>query len=294
MALSIDELSAMTENLFLPLIADNTFTSNPLFARMWSRGPKEQGGVKIRAPLMYAKVGAAGAIRGFDTMNIDADDQFTAADFEWKEYYAAIVLSKREMLQNSGTAEQISHVSAKSQASEMTLRDLMGTGCFSDGVSNTNLIDGLEAVCDTDNEYPSGGGGIDRNVETWWAAGFRDETDGVTMTFLDVQKRIGLLTEQPNSPTIIITSQSLYNKVMSLMEDQQRFEEPDLASWGFQSILFRGIPIVVDSHVYDDGTSKSSMYFLNENFLQLISHRDENFAFEPFRRAYNQKAMAAF
>jgi len=297
-ALNVDEISALTENLWVPLIADNVMTSNPLMARLWQRGPKVQGGVKIRAPLMYAKIGAAGAIQGFDTMTTDADDQFTAADFEWKEYYAAIILSHREMFQNSGEPEQIDHLSAKSQAAEMTLRDLMGTGLFSDGTTNTKLIDGLNAVVNTTGTYPSGGGGINRAVETWWQAGFRLANPAVigqltaanALAFF--QAGVGALTQQPNSPTMIVVSQAIFDMAMrsfNIAGSSQYFEDPGLASLGFETIMFRRIPIVVDSHSTADST-----WFLNENFLQLYTLQDENFKFEPYRKPINQKVYVGY
>lgn len=301
MALSIDEISALTENLWVPLIADNVMTSNPVMARLWQRGPKVQGGVKIRAPLMYQKVGAAGAIQGFDTMSTDADDQFTAADFEWKEYYSAIILSHREMFQNAGEAEQIDHLSAKSQASEMTLRDLMGTGLFSDGVANTKLVDGLRAVVSTTNTYPSGGGGINRAVETWWQAGFNTTNPGGAIGNLSasnglrfMQAGVGALTQQPNSPTMIVVTQAIFDMFMANFNagaggGTQFFEDPGLASLGFETILFRRIPVVVDSHNVADST-----YFLNENFLQLYTLREENFKFEPYRKPINQKVFVGY
>lgn len=298
MALSVDEISALTENLWIPLIADNVFTSNPVMARLWTRGPKVVGGVAIRAPLMYAQVGAAGAISGFDVMNIDADDQFTAADFQWKEYYAAIVLSRREMFQNAGAPEQIDHAAAKAQAAEMTLRDLMGTGLFSDA-TDTKTIDGLETAVTTTGTYPSGGGGIDAGTETWWAAGFRDTTAQAITTATNVfpmlQEGVGNTTEQPNSPTIIVTDQAIFNTMFAAFEDNQRFHDDTLASMGFESIMFRRIPIVVDSHCPTGITNADggSVYFLNENFLQLYTHRDENFRFDPFKEPINQKVMVA-
>jgi hypothetical protein len=299
LALTVDEISALTENLWVPLIADNVMLSNPLMARLWQRGPKVQGGVRIRAPLMFARVGAAGAIQGFDTMTIDADDQFTAADFEWKEYYAAIVLSHREMFQNSGEPEQIDHLSAKSQASEMTLRDLMGTGLFSDGVTNTKLIDGLNAAVNITGTYPSGPGGINRAVETWWQAGARSANGGVgnlttTNGLVFLQTGVGLVTQQPNSPTMIVVSQAIFNVIMANFlgtgsGSGQQWEDPGLASLGFETILFRRIPIVVDSHSTADST-----WFLNENFLQLYTLRDENFKFEPYRKPINQKVFVGY
>lgn len=305
MAVTIDEISAVTEKLYLPLIADNVMNSNPFMARQWQRGPKLRGGLGIHTPLMYQKIGSAGAVRGFEPMTIDADDQLTAVVFDWKEYYAAIVLSKRETLQNTGDAEMLSHISAKSQMAEMTLRDLMGTGMFSDGtLLSGRAIDGIEGVMSTTNTYPNSGGnsvGIDRSVETWWQPAVRAANWGTalygvggalsaTTAFLGLQALIGKCTQQPNTPTMLLTTQLGFDTIFSAYEDNQRFEDTGMASLGFETILFRRVPIVVDSHI----TAGNRVYALNENFLQLVTHQDENFRFAPFREPINQKAMVGF
>lgn len=313
MAVTIDEISALTEKLYLKVIGDNVFNSNPLLARMHARGMREEGGTAIHAPLMYAQVGASGAIRGFEPMTTDADDQFTAVDFGWKEYYAAIIVSRREMIINNGLPAKLKHLEAKSQAAEMTIRNLLGTGLQSDGVSNTRLIEGLLSVLSTTNTYPTtaaGDGtlGIDSAVETWWQAGFVGTAtqaggaplgaDGSNAARV-LQGLAGNVSEAPFGPTIYLTTQDGYNRIHlgittigttgGQYTSGQSFTDPDLASLGFEAILFRGVPIVVDSHV-----AAAQIQALNENFLDLVSHEEENFRFAPFREPTNQKAMIGY
>jgi len=313
MAVTIDEISALTEKLYIKLIADNVFNSNALLARMHKRGMKTDGGTAIHTPLMYARVGASGAIRGFEAMNIDADDQFTAVDFGYKEYYAAIVVSRREVLLKSGVSAKVKHLSAKAMAAEMTLRDIMGTGLQSDGTT-TRLIEGLDAATQNTTVYPNtnagdGSLGIDPSVETWWQSGFRGAataliagvtlgTDGSNAARI-FQVFTGRLTEAPFGPTIYITTQDGFDRFHAgtvtishsgvTPSGGQQFTDPHLASLGFETLLFRGKPIVVDSHV-----TGNRIFGLNENFLDLMSHEDENFTFSPYREPVNQKAMVGY
>jgi hypothetical protein len=319
-AVTIDEISALTEKLYLPIIADNFFDSNPLLARMHDRGLRKDGGTAVHAPLLYAATGAAGAIRGFEPMTIDPDDQITAVDFGWKEYYAAIVLSKREMLINSGVPRKISHLEAKSQVSEMTLRNLIGVGMQSDGLS-TRLVEGLEAIVQTTGTYPNTSAGdntigIDCGVETWWQAAFRGTSTGLIGAAIGadganaaraLQVLTGRASEAPFGPTIYLTTQEGFNRIHNGMTvvgaagtgtggQQGMFTDAHLASLGYEIINFRGKPIVVDSHVLvgAGGGTDPRLYALNENFLDLVSHEEEDFVFEPYRMPVNQKAMVGY
>ena len=113
-----------------------------------------------------------------------------------------------------------------------------------------------------------------------------------------LQGLTGRVSEAPFGPTIYVTTQDGFNRIhagmtvigtASLGTSGQQFTDPHLASLGYEVILFRGKPIVVDSHV-----ATARLYALNENFLDLVSHSDENFRFEPFRMPINQKAMVGY
>lgn len=54
------------------------------------------------------------------------------------------------------------------------------------------------------------------------------------------------------------------------------------------SIMFNGVPVLADSHC-----PSTHMFFLNEDYLHLFVHKDEDMAFEPFVKPVNQNVKLA-
>jgi hypothetical protein len=73
-----------------------------------------------------------------------------------------------------------------------------------------------------------------------------------------------------------------------LLQPQQRFQDSKQADAGFQNILFNGTPVIAGSKV-----PTGDMYFLNEGYLHLLPHKDENMRFEKFQKPVNQNVQVA-
>lgn len=64
---------------------------------------------------------------------------------------------------------------------------------------------------------------------------------------------------------------------------QQRFQDMESAKGGFTSLMFNGLPILVDSNC-----PSGYLFLFNEDYLHFIVHPEENFRFEPFQKPINQ------
>jgi hypothetical protein len=70
MALTYDQISAITEKTFIKKLADNYFDSNALTARLKKNSLEMiDGGTSIIQPLAYANVTASGWYSGSETLN---------------------------------------------------------------------------------------------------------------------------------------------------------------------------------------------------------------------------------
>jgi len=282
MALTYGEISSITSQYFVPKLVDNIFNSNALFQR-WRKKNYEKldGGTKIQVPLLYASTTAAGRYSGADTLDTTPNDQITAAEFDWKQYYANITITRLDELKNSGKSQIVNFVKAKVQAAEKTLANLLGTDLFGTG-STANSIYGLAAIAATSGTY----GGIAKGSYSWW----QGQADAATtaLTFAVIRGMIGDCSVDGDGPTVGVCTQNVYDNIMSLLQPQQRFTDSDTVKAGFKNILWEGIPIVVDSHV-----AAGDLYFINENYIQLNVHKDEDFRFEPFVKPINQNISTA-
>jgi hypothetical protein len=282
MPLSYDQISAITEKKFIPKLADNVFDSNPLLQRLKKKSyEKLDGGERIIVPLNYAMVTASGWYSGADTLSTTDNEIITAAEYTWKQLYANISISRADELKNSGDSQVLSLVKNKVKIAEKTMMDKLGTGVYSAGSDPKSII-GLRDIVATDQTV----GGISQSSYSWWQAQVDSST--TTLTIAAMQSRHNACTVDSDSPTVIATTRSLYNSFYALLQPQQRFHDSESAKAGFSSLMFNATPVIADSYC-----PASHMFFLNEKYLHLFAHKDEDMRFEAFQKPINQNVKVA-
>lgn len=282
MALTYSQISAITQSKIIPKMVDNIFDSNPLLQRARKKFyTKVDGGTSIIQPLNYAQVTATGWYSGADTLDTTDNDVFTAAEYSWKQIYANISISRLDEIKNSGDAAILKFVKQKVQVAEKTIEDQMGTGLYNAG-SNAKAIGGLRLIVGTSNTV----GGISQSSYSWWQAQVDSTT--TTLTLAALQSRDNACTIGNDGPTVMMTTRTLYNSLYALYQPQQRFMDSETAKGGFSSLMFNAKPVIVDSH-----SPANYVWFLNEDYLNLYYHPDENFRFEPFQKPVNQNVKVA-
>lgn len=277
------EISALTQKYLVPKLVDNIFDSNALFQRSRKKGWYEtiDGGTQINMPLAYATTSASGRYSGSETLDTADVQQITDAYFEWKEYYASIPVTRIDELKNSGKNAIINRVKAKVQLAEKTLKDTLGTDLFNDGSTAKALL-GLRLVTAATGTY----GNIAKATYSWWQ-GQVDSTTTV-MTPAALQALIGDCTIDSDKPSVIVTTQDILDDLWAALQPQQRFSDSDTFKAGFSNLIFNGIPVIEDSHC-----PSGYVFAINESYLHLYAHKDENFRFAPFRQPTNQNVKVA-
>lgn len=285
MALTYSQLASITHELIVPKAVDNVFNSNPLLFRFKERGIKYDSGRDIVQPLVYDDVNAVEAYEGAQVLSTELNDNLTAAVFNWRQYSAFFGVTGREEIINGGKQGVINLLKTKQKVAELSLLNQLGTdlqGSNSGGKS----LDGLGLVLSTSSTY----GGIAVADMAAWAA--KQQTLGTagTLTLFEMQKLQGKATIGADHPTVFVTRQSVYDKIWSILQPDQRFVDTKMAEAGFGGIKFNGLPIVVDSHVSgsDGGTQDNYIEALNEAYIGLAIHSDVNFKTIPIPQVKDQ------
>jgi len=282
MALTWDQISGITEKKFIKKLYDNIFDSNPLLKRLKQKSyEKLDGGTSIMIPLNYAQTTAAGWYTGGDTLSTSDNENITAAEYAWKQIYANISITRLDELKNSGDAQKIALVKSKTQIAEKTIMDQMGTAIYNDGTT-LNAPIGLRAIVGTTSTI----GGISQSTNSWW----QGQVDSATTTFSisALQTLFNACTVDSDGPSVIMATRANYNRYYSQLQPQQRFMDSETAKGGFSSLMFNGIPFIADSHA-----PTSHIFMLNEQYLHLFVHKDEDLRFEPFQKPINQNVKVA-
>jgi len=282
MALTYDQISAITQKKFIPKLYDAVFDSNPLLQRAKKKFyEKVDGGERIVVPLNYAQVTSSGWYTGSETLQTTDNEIITAAEYTWKQLYANISINRIDELKNSGDSQILSLVKNKVKIAEKTMDDKLGTGLYSDGTDSKSIV-GLRDIVAVDQTV----GGISQTSYSWWQAQVDSTT--TTLSIAAMQSRDNACTVNNDAPTLIITTRTLYNSYYGLLQPQQRFMDSETVKGGFSSLMFNGKPVIADSYC-----PASNMFFLNENYLHLFVHKDEDMRFEPFMKPINQNVKVA-
>lgn len=279
MALTYDQITAVTQRKYIPKLVDAIFDSDPLLKRSKEKGwyTSIDGGTSIFQPLMYAQITGAGSYAPTATLDTTDNETFTNAEYAWKFYYANITVTGADDHKNMGDSQVLDFVKNKVMAAEMTLKDKVGDGIYSTGSVATD-IGGLRLIVDTANTV----GAIDQASYSWWQASTEDSAT-TTLTLSALQTMYSAASINGKTPTVIAATRANYNRYYALLQPQQRFTDSDTAKAGFQNLMFNGAPFVVSPKC-----PAAHIFALNEEFLNLYYHPKRNFAFDPFVKSTSQ------
>lgn len=286
-------------------LADNVTNNTALLLKLKERGNVKpvSGGNVILQEIMYNDTTTenAGSYSGYDVIDITPNSPISAAQFDLKQYAAAVSISGLEMLQNSGKEQIIDLLEGRIQVAEAQLMNDISTGIYSDGTGNGGKdITGLALAVSAS---PGSGvyGGINRtNWAFWRNVAFDATTDGgAAASAANIQSYMNRVAVQlvrgTDRPDIIVAGNNYYRFYLESLQAIQRITSEASAGAGFTSLKYFGAGFNCD--VYLDGgiggaLNTNRMYFLNTKYLFFRPHRDRNFV--PFggdRQSVNQDAM---
>lgn len=287
-----NEINSISRRYIYPQLVDNVYRSNLMFFRLNARNKKIlQGGLQIEVPLVYTRFAAGGWYTGFDLLDVTPSDTVKNAAFDWKQAYVPVSVDGLTLIRADSPEAVVNFLSFYFENAQTELAEILGTGVWSDVVSNNKVVDGLRGAVD-DGTVAATYGGLLRSANTWWRSNVTTITPPLGLTAM--QTMFGSCSEGGRHPTIIVTTQSVWNLYWALSTGGQSFPtgpgatDEQLAQNGFTNLLFNGVPVAVDSHV-----PANQMYFLNEDYIYLFVNPRADFNMKEFREPVNQDAMTS-
>ena len=286
-----NEINSISRRYIYPTLVDNVYRSNLMFFRLNARNKKVlQGGLQIEVPLVYARFVAGGFYQGFDLLDVSPSDTVKNAAFDWKQAYVPVSVDGLTLIRADSPEAIVNFLSFYFEQAQTELAEIMGAGIWSTALA-ANSDDSIPAAVD-DGTLTGTYGGLSRTTNTWWKATRTSITPPLALTTM--QTLFGTVTEGGRHPTIIVTSQAVYNLYWALSTGGQAFpvqpggHDEQLAQNGFTNLIFNGVPVAVDSHV-----PANEMYFLNEDYMYLYVNPRADFDMREFREPVNQDAMTS-
>jgi len=299
------EALLFTDRHFRPKVVDQFFNSNPVLFMLRKNAKLLSGGTSIELPSMVDESGNFAFFSKAETYTASDVQVFDAARAEWKLATQPVVIFEQDLLMNGDSKERrLNHVAARNVAASKEMANNFGNALFSLDHSATSKIDGLDHAVGTQTatgEESTANAtylGVVR-AGTGTAATWNANVDASqsTTTLGGLQSSWGTATEGNEHPTLVVTSQTGYNRIWNLYSPHQRIGSDLLGKLGFQSLIFNGVPCVVDSHVprsggvnntATNGTSGDYVYMLNMNHIYMVAHKQAFFNFRASPMPINQ------
>lgn len=277
--------------------ADNMSDNNALLKWLRENDGQEllDGGIKIIKEILFADNGTVAPYSGLDTLSVAGSDVISAAEFAWKQYAGAVVVSGLEKRQNAGRARKINLVTSRVTACENSLKNSISAGLYSDGTgSGSKVITGLLAcapVVATTGTY----GGINRATagNEFWRSYAGDTNAAPSASTIQgfFNTAWANLTRGSDHPNLILVDNTTWAAWAASVQLLQRFTTPQKAKLGFSTMQYMDADIVLDGGIGGNCTSVTA-FFLNTKHLHWSVHEDMNFAplTPETRSAVNQDA----
>jgi hypothetical protein len=277
-------------------IVDQVYQSNALYQRWSKSGRTVKGGVHLEQVLNYKRYDTAVRYKGFDIIPPVPKDTFKNAAWDWNHIALPITIDGPTLRKNDSPDSIANIINGQLDVATMELEDVVGTDLFSNG-ADANTIEGLRAAVD-DGSVAATYGGLGSRTTTndfWQPATGAYDTTTTTLTLAAMGTVFQAATEGARHPTIIITTDANYNRFENLTIAQQRFpvgtsgaSDEQLASAGFTNLLYRNVPLIVDSHC-----PANHMFFLNETFFLYVTNPDASPKLGDWLEPTNQDAFVA-
>lgn len=301
------------------VLQDNVSRNNALLARLNKRGRIKpfSGGRTIVQELDYANNQTFTWYSGYQSLNINPSQVFTAAEFPIRQAALAISISGLEEIQNSGEEAVIDLLESRIENGERTFLNGLSMGIYGDG-STANSIGGTQLLVAAS---PATGvvGGIDRSQWPFYRnISYSALTDGGAATsaanILSYMDSLWVqLIRGRDAPDLIVADNNMYKYYLQALQAIQRITTegaaPELAEAGFQTLKYMNADVVLDGgyqgastdplpyKVSTDtsavgGAPSNTMYFLNTNYIHYRPSAQRNMVpLDPDRFSVNQDAM---
>lgn len=272
----------------------------------------EDGGIKIQRPLSIAEHSSITELpTGYEPVSLAVKDVLQPAIYEWCDFTAPIIVTKKEELENSGEKAIVKIVEARMRSVMSMLRRELNKQILNGGsaiLTTMNTLNGdiaggfLEAEQKVNQNNVVGGvSKATFNVNGWTNQVFdvagafgTDGIRGMQQVYINANS----VSPMGDIDCVLLSEAGMANYRRALFAQERYINEKTLDG-GRMSLAFAGAAVEQDIELgfnynsADFGLAPLTGYFLNFDGIKLMFHRDADFAVSPFEHVAGTTARAA-
>jgi len=270
----------------------------------------EDGGIKLQRPLSVVDHSTITQLAtGYEPVSLAVSDVLKPAVYEWQDFVAPVVITKKEELENQGEKAIIKIVEARMKnvmgmfRRELNKQILAGTSTVMSNMSSLNgftLTTGFleEGTADAAGQTNTVGGLAKNslNVPGWF-----NSVKALTGTVADLNNDMTELYQECNqfSPfgdvNAIIVNANLFASYKATLFERERYMSSDKLDGGRLQLAFAGAVVEQDNEMPGNGGGVNTYagYMLNFEAIKMVFHSDGDFAVSPFEFISGTTARSA-
>ena len=283
---------------------DNLFTTVPLLDHIKKAGGVEEisGGQRItRAAILAEHSNITQLSTGYESIAAGVADVLRSPEFEWCDFVAPIIITKKEELSNRGDDAVISIADARMKSvmgmlkREWEKQAIAGTSTV---LTEMQTLNGLDAATGWLEEVAFGSqansvGGISK--DTYKAQNWNNQVASAGGAFNTNRAGEGAMTDlmiqtQIYAPEgtvdLILASPTSYKLYKQSLRAQEQYVKETVLDGGRLALAFSGALMYVENNLGftgSGGSNKMSMYFLNSKSMKVVFDKEANFSLSDFQ-----------
>lgn len=274
----------------------------------------EDGGIKIQRPLAVSNHSTITQLAtGYEPVSLAVQDVMQPALYEWSDFVAPIVITKKEELENSGEKAIVKIVEARMRnvmgllrreinkqlvAGDSAVLTSLGTlngvatatGFLEQGAptaaGQTNTVGGLARSL-----VPDGNGLFNRIFDAGAAFG-TNGIRGMHQIAAETSARAPM-----GEVKLVLASEAGYANYRRALFAQERYIDEKQLNAGFMSLAFGNAAVVQDvfmpTNAAVGANLEATMYFINFDGIKLVMHSDGDLVVSPFEYIPGTTARSA-
>jgi hypothetical protein len=270
----------------------------------------ESGGIKIQRPLSIQEHSTITPLAtGYEPVSLAVNDVLRPAIYDWADFTAPIVITKKEELENSGEYAIVKILEARMKSVMGTLRRelnkqiLRGDSAVLSAVNTLNGDVGIGSATGFFEHLAVGTqtnvvGGVSKatfSTTPGWQNQFVNAGGTLAMTDLyNLYIEANSVAPSGDISHLIMSSDALA-QYRNLLFAQERFVQTDKLDGGRMALAFNGAVAEQDPEMgfASSIAGNCDAYMLNYDGIKLIFHNEGDFAVSPFEHISGTTARAA-
>jgi hypothetical protein len=304
---------------YRPTLKDQIFNQNVTYYTLRKQGQERlDGGFEIYEPLNYEKNLTVGSIGKWDVIDTAEQDTFTNVKYDWKMIAGSVAIAYQDILKNSGKSQLINLLKAKVNVAQNSMAEEVNKEMWKLTPGTNDLLSIPIIIAYDPTASSTTCGGINQSTYSWWRNRYKNSAG---TTFAAWQKEIAQIYNDcskgvssgnkmgggRDNPNLIIADQATYEQYAAMAFSKGEIgmvRDDNYANLGFENLKYRRAIMLWDEYVPDDANNaegeaaggtrtEGSMYFLNTNYLHMVTHRDCDMKIGPFIEPADQLGKVA-